>query len=497
MVVYLVFVGVFNSFCSEATVKELRCDETDCCELLDEDNIQDLAQANCSSTMETIFSPIPETVDNASEATTSDDRGSETDHEAPSLGSNDSDSSNRNLCEYQSCNVSDFFISDMIVSSSPYTEATCLPDFGCDESFTFSDDDFMLLPFLEDSFDTCNESDDSINRTGSGMVSEESNLYMAIHQLRSCNPEIDSDVNTYPEWDPAECLDPQMFIRNLPDLSELETNVRHERKTVTLVLDLDETLVHSSLEYCDDADFTFPVFVDLREYTVYVKKRPHLREFLERVSEMFQVFIFTASQSIYAKQLLDVLDPDGKIISHRAYRESCVFVDGCYTKDLTVLGVDLAKVAIVDNCPQVFRLQVNNGIPIKSWFSDPSDCALISLLPFLERLADAEDVRPIIAKRFGFLLGLLSNLCQIVVEENFCFAVSNEDIYNGVIQKCHSNRYKLTLQRHTGGVFALLDIRNIVFFILMNGIYWNDALYWKYGNRLLMDVYEMRKGYCE
>lgn len=50
---------------------------------------------------------------------------------------------------------------------------------------------------------------------------------------------------------------------------------------------------------------------------------------------------------------------------------------------------------------QVFRLQVNNGIPIKSWFDDPSDSALISLLPFLETLADVDDVRPIIAKKFG------------------------------------------------------------------------------------------------
>lgn len=44
---------------------------------------------------------------------------------------------------------------------------------------------------------------------------------------------------------------------------------------------------------------------------------------------------------------------------------------------------------------------MNNGIPINSWFDDPTDCALISLLPFLETLVDAEDVRPIIAKRFG------------------------------------------------------------------------------------------------
>lgn len=44
---------------------------------------------------------------------------------------------------------------------------------------------------------------------------------------------------------------------------------------------------------------------------------------------------------------------------------------------------------------------MNNGIPIKSWFNDPSDSGLISLLPFLETLADADDVRPIIARKFG------------------------------------------------------------------------------------------------
>lgn len=50
---------------------------------------------------------------------------------------------------------------------------------------------------------------------------------------------------------------------------------------------------------------------------------------------------------------------------------------------------------------QVFQLQVSNGIPIKSWFDDPSDRALMSLIPFLETLADVEDVRPIITEKFG------------------------------------------------------------------------------------------------
>lgn len=68
---------------------------------------------------------------------------------------------------------------------------------------------------------------------------------------------------------------------------------------------------------------------------------------------MFEVVIFTASQSIYAEQLLDILDPDRKLFSQRMYRESCIFSDGNYTKDLTILGIDLAKVVIIDNSPQV------------------------------------------------------------------------------------------------------------------------------------------------
>lgn len=114
-----------------------------------------------------------------------------------------------------------------------------------------------------------------------------------------------------------------------------------------------ETLVHSTLEHCDDADFTFSVYFNMKENTVYVRQRPYLDVFLKRVAEMFEVIVFTASQSIYAEQLLNILDPDRKFISQRVYRESCVFSDGAYTKDLTVLGLDLAKVAIVDNSPQV------------------------------------------------------------------------------------------------------------------------------------------------
>ncbi|EFJ08492.1 hypothetical protein SELMODRAFT_126751 [Selaginella moellendorffii] len=214
---------------------------------------------------------------------------------------------------------------------------------------------------------------------------------------------------TADEPDELDNFDPYLFIKHLPDLSEVVAPCRpmllpkqtRRCPPVTLVLDLDETLVHSTLEHCADADFSFPVYFNYQEHTVYVRRRPHLQVFLEKVAQLFEIIIFTASQSVYAEQLLNILDPKRKLIRHRIFRDSCVYVDGNYLKDLSILGRDLSKVAIVDNSPQAFGFQVDNGIPIESWFDDRSDCALLMLLPFLETLATVDDVRPVIAKKFN------------------------------------------------------------------------------------------------
>ncbi|KAF8413617.1 hypothetical protein HHK36_001609 [Tetracentron sinense] len=419
----------------EVSVQEIGSGEAvDHQELLDEDNLQfqsslvDSASigrmaflpATCPSNLETIFSPILESNELLTEPNIqSHGVGSDDDADVPHLTVDDSDDGSSSSCDYLSCNVSDFYISDISVTGFPLNGNTGFDDtidtnpypfldYDCAELNMMFDmaDKYMILPFLEETVETstthiaksCEEA---------MMNSDDSCLYFAIHQMKSCNQE--PDVNPLSvDSNEADWFDPHLFIRNLP-LSDVVPNFppvllpkeTRKRKSITVVLDLDETLVHSTLERCDDADFTFPVFFNMKEHTVYVRQRPYLQTFLERVSEMFEIFVFTASQSTYAEQLVNILDPDRKLISQRAYRESCIFSDGSYTKDLTVLGVDLAKVFIIDNTPQVFRLQVNNGIPIKSWFDDPSDRALISLLPFLETLVDVDDVRPIIAKRFN------------------------------------------------------------------------------------------------
>ncbi|XP_021295027.1 CTD small phosphatase-like protein 2-B isoform X2 [Herrania umbratica] len=252
--------------------------------------------------------------------------------------------------------------------------------------------------------------------SGAVLSSEVSAIYLAMknsklecideHGQDSMSTDICVEDEYYEEFDD---FDPYLFIKNLPELSSVVPTFRpvllpkqtRSCPPTTLVLDLDETLVHSTLEPCDDADFTFPVNFNLQEHTVYVRCRPHLRDFMERVSSLFEIIIFTASQSIYAEQLLNVLDPKRRIFRHRVFRESCVFVDGNYLKDLSVLGRDLARVIIIDNSPQAFGFQVDNGIPIESWFDDRSDQELLLLLPFLESLVGVEDVRPLIAKKFN------------------------------------------------------------------------------------------------
>ena len=169
---------------------------------------------------------------------------------------------------------------------------------------------------------------------------------------------------------------------------------------INLVLDLDETLVHCSVDPIPDADVTFPVAFNGCNYQVYVRKRPHLDKFFASIAGKFEVTIFTASQQVYAERLLNILDPEGIYIHNRLYRDSCLNVEGNYLKDLNVLGRDLSKTVLVDNSPHAFGYQLDNGIPIESWFDDKGDTELLKLSAFVHQLLGKDDVRPIVRDKF-------------------------------------------------------------------------------------------------
>ncbi|KAI0008722.1 NIF-domain-containing protein [Xylariaceae sp. FL0662B] len=155
-----------------------------------------------------------------------------------------------------------------------------------------------------------------------------------------------------------------------------------------LVLDLDETLVHSSFKILHQADFTIPVEIEGNYHNVYVIKRPGVDQFMKRVGELYEVVVFTASVAKYGDPLLDQLDIH-KVVHHRLFRESCYNHQGNYVKDLSQVGRDLKDTIIIDNSPTSYIFHPQHAVPISSWFSDAHDNELLDLIPVLEDLADS------------------------------------------------------------------------------------------------------------
>ncbi|SCZ89430.1 BZ3500_MvSof-1268-A1-R1_Chr1-1g01174 [Microbotryum saponariae] len=182
-----------------------------------------------------------------------------------------------------------------------------------------------------------------------------------------------------------------------------------------LVLDLDETLVHSSFKMVHQADYVVPVEIENQYHNVYVIKRPGVDAFLKAMGEIYEIVIFTASLSKYADPVLDQLDIH-RVVQHRLFRESCYNNKGNYVKDLSQLGRPMSECIIIDNSPASYVFHVNNAVPISSWFNDPHDTELTDLVPFLTDLGQVDDIRSVLDA------GLYHHLQSSTEGESFALA---------------------------------------------------------------------------
>ena len=149
----------------------------------------------------------------------------------------------------------------------------------------------------------------------------------------------------------------------------------------TLVLDLDETLVH----YIEEKD------------RHYVQVRPFAEYFISEMGKYFELVIFTSAEEEYANIVLDEIDKN-KIISHKLYRRHVDYNDGLCLKDLNKIGRDIKKVCIIDNDKNNFKLHEENGIEIKEFLGEQDDNELDLLGDLLMSIieSNADDIRPVI-----------------------------------------------------------------------------------------------------
>ena len=186
----------------------------------------------------------------------------------------------------------------------------------------------------------------------------------------------------------------------------------------TLVLDLDETLIHSFFKPVEGADIIIKIPDEVTDHEgnkyaltndIYVFKRPGVDMFLKRLSRYYELVIFTASIDKYANPVIDALDKN-RLCKYRLYREHCTcmyneqispkntFLKNVFVKDLKKLGRRMEDILILDNSPIAYLFQKQNALPIKTWLDDRNDIELYKYLRPLEYLAKVDDVRDVISR---------------------------------------------------------------------------------------------------
>ena len=131
--------------------------------------------------------------------------------------------------------------------------------------------------------------------------------------------------------------------------------IDNSRYKYTLVLDLDETLVH-----CDRKSITGFLLI----------LRPGLIEFLQRMKSICELILFSFGTSNYIDSIIKVIEKKEKFFEYILDRNHGIYENGDCIKNLDILNRDLKNVIIIDDTSKFFKLHQENGICIKPFFGD-------------------------------------------------------------------------------------------------------------------------------
>lgn len=147
--------------------------------------------------------------------------------------------------------------------------------------------------------------------------------------------------------------------------------------------------------------------------TIYnIKQRPHLMQFLKTCSLWYDMLIYTASLREYSEPIINNLEYiSGVTFKGRLYRHDCKISAGGYVKPLDHImhyetnsningskgSVGKEGMIMLDNMAVSFQEDEYNGIEIEGWYGKGEDIELLKLLPLLEGLRNVADVRRVLS----------------------------------------------------------------------------------------------------
>ena len=178
-----------------------------------------------------------------------------------------------------------------------------------------------------------------------------------------------------------------------------------------LILDIDETLVHSDIDFILKEKITkYDAILHFnseeeKNIPIPLLIRPGTKNFLDYAAQKFELIVFTASDKQYADAIIDYIEKDKKYFKMRLYRDDCLFIEpGLYIKDLRIFSdyKNLEDIIILDNSLFSFANQLNNGILITSFFNDMKDTFLENVKCYLEYIKLEKDIRIINKESFRF-----------------------------------------------------------------------------------------------
>jgi CTD small phosphatase-like protein 2 len=114
----------------------------------------------------------------------------------------------------------------------------------------------------------------------------------------------------------------------------------------------------------------------LQNSTFWYNVRPYTYEFLQRMSQIYEVFLFTMADGHYANYFFNVLNErTGNCITGVFSREHCIqLYKAVFLKDLEIVANrNLKDMVLLDNTTISFGFHLNNGVPILTYDNDPED----------------------------------------------------------------------------------------------------------------------------